>query len=62
MKNSNLPYVDLLEEHLKDYAKYKIDVDEYIKQYYLGHYNPRGNFFHAWAMKDALVKILNPKP
>jgi len=62
MNKSNLPYVDLLEEHLKDYAKYKIDVDEYIKQYYIGHYNPRGNFFHAWAMKDALVKILNPKP
>jgi len=62
MKRSKLPYIDLLDEHLKDYARYKIDVDEYIKQYYIGHYNPRGNFFHAWAMKDALVKILDPKP
>ena len=62
MKKNNLPYVDLLEEHLKDYARYKVDVDEYIRQYYIGHYNPRGNFFHAWAIKDALVKILNPKP
>lgn len=62
MKQSKLPYVDLLETHMADFAKYKINVDEYLKQYYIGHYNPRGNFFHAWAIKDALVKILDPKP
>jgi len=51
-----------MEEHLKDYAKYKISVEEYLKQYYIGHYNPRGNFFLAWALKDKLVETLNPKP
>jgi len=62
MKKQGLPYVDLLEAHMVDFAKYRIDVDEYLKQYYIGHYNPRGNFFHAWAMKDALVEMLDPKP
>ena len=62
MKEKGLPYVDLLEAHMADFAKYRIDVDGYLKQYYIGHYNPRGNFFHAWAMKDALVEMLNPKP
>ena len=62
MDQKGLPYVDLLEAHRVDFEKYKIDIDDYLKQYYIGHYNPRGNFFHAWAMKDGLVKILDPKP
>ena len=47
-----LPYVDLMEKHLEDY----------LKQYFIGHYNPKGNLFHAWALKDKLVEKLNPKP
>ncbi|RLD09240.1 MAG: hypothetical protein DRI44_08890, partial [Chlamydiae bacterium] len=62
MKEKKLPYVDLMDAHVKDYAKYKISVEDYLKQYYIGHYNPRGNFFHAWAIKDKLVEMLNPKP
>ena len=62
MKKKKLPYVDLMDAHQKDYAKYKLSVEEYLKQYFIGHYNPRGNFFHAWALKDKLVEMLNPKP
>jgi len=62
MKKKKLPYVDLMDAHLEDYAKYKISVEDYLKQYFIGHYNPRGNFFHAWALKNKLVETLNPKP
>ncbi len=62
MKKKKLPYVDLMDAHLEDYAKYKMSVEDYLKQYYIGHYNPRGNFFHAWALKNKLAKMLNPKP
>ncbi len=62
MKKKKLPYVDLMEAHQKDYAKYKLSVEEYLKQYYIGHYNPLGNFFHAWALKNKLVELLDPKP
>jgi len=62
LDEKGLPYVDLLAAHLADFAKYKVDVDEYAKQYWIGHYNPRGNFFQAYAVKDRLVQMLDPKP
>jgi hypothetical protein len=27
-----------------------------------GHYNPRGNHVHAYALKDTLLEVLDPKP
>jgi hypothetical protein len=65
--NSNqIPYVDLLELHQKDFAQRKLTIDEYCdlywNLYWIGHYNPRGNFFTAWAIKDAMVSMLVPKP
>ena len=30
--------------------------------YYIGHYKPRGNHFFAFAVKDAIVEWLEPKP
>ncbi len=62
MKKKKLPMVDLMEAHKKDFAKYKLSVEDYLKQYYIGHYNPHGNFFHAWALKNKLVEMLKPKP
>ncbi|MEN8155774.1 MAG: hypothetical protein ABFS10_02395 [Bacteroidota bacterium] len=62
MEERGLPYVDLMQRHLIDYQKYKCSTVEYLEQYFIGHYNPRGNFFHAWSIKDDLVKMLEPKP
>ena len=31
-------------------------------RYYIGHYNPRGNHFFAFAVKDEVVEWLEPKP
>jgi len=62
LDNRKLPYVDLMSAHLRDFAQFKIPVDEYINRYWIGHYNPRGNFFQAFTIKDKLVEGLDPKP
>ena len=62
LNEKSLPYVDLLEAHMADFKKYKINVDDYAGQYWIGHYSPRGNFFQAYAIKDKLVEMLDPKP
>ena len=62
IQRERLPYVDLLQAHAADYAKFRGSIDEYVARYFIGHYNPLGNFFCAFAMKDKLVSMLNPKP
>ena len=57
-----LPVVDLMEAHASDAAKSSGDPSEALKRYFIGHYNPLGNHFCAFAIKDALVKLLDPKP
>ena len=51
-----------MEAHRRDFAQFNLTVDEYIRRYWIGHYNPRGNFFQAFAIKDKLVELLDPKP
>jgi len=62
LKRENLPHVDLLAKHEEEYARFKGSVEQYLAQYYIGHYNPRGNFFTAMAIKPKLVEMLDPKP
>ena len=33
------------EVHLRDFKKYSMPFEEYMKVYFIGHYNPRGNHF-----------------
>jgi hypothetical protein len=39
-----------------------MELKAYLNQYFIGHYNPMGNFFCAYAIKDRLVDMLQPKP
>ena len=55
-------YFDMNEVHLRDFKKYSVPFDEYMKEYFIGHYNPRGNHFFAYSVKDTVVKWLDPKP
>jgi len=55
-------YFDMNEVHLQDFKKYNIPFDEYRKLYFIGHYNPHGNHFFAYSIKDTAVKWLDPKP
>lgn len=65
LKDAKLQYVDLLQAHAADAAQFKGTPEEALARYFVGrfgHYNPLGNHFCAFAMKDALVRLLDPKP
>ena len=62
MSGKGLPVVDLMQAHEADFARFNIGLAEYLGRYFIGHYNPLGNFFTALALKDKLVEVLEPKP
>jgi hypothetical protein len=62
IRKRELPFVDLAEAHEADFAHYKGELKDYLAQYFIGHYNPRGNFFCATRIKAKLVEMLDPKP
>jgi len=62
MDRRRLPYVDLLKAHAADYARFTPGIDPYIGRYFIGHYNPLGNHFCAFAIKQQVVRMLQPPP
>jgi hypothetical protein len=48
--------------HQEDYKVFKLSVEDYMQRYFIGHYNPAGNHFFAFSIKDTIVKWLDPKP
>lgn len=63
LKSRKHPVIDLFEAHVSEHGtKYRIGFRDYLEQFFIGHYNPRGNFFCAMAIKDTLVSLLEPKP
>lgn len=62
LQRKRLPYVDTMEAHVADYARFKISPDGYFQPFFSGHYTPMGNLFQANAILPQLLKMLNPKP
>ena len=62
LKKEKLDYVDLLEAHAADYKAFDLTPEEYVKRFYVGHYNPDGNAFTARAIREAVVRLLDPPP
>ena len=62
LEEKGLPFVDLMAAHRKEFMRTDLSVNEYIRRYYIGHYNPMGNHFTAFAIKNNLVEMLEPKP
>jgi len=65
------PYVDALQAAAAEYHdNFKCSIDEFIARHYIGragaqvfgHYNSYGNFWYAFAVRQALVDWLDPKP
>lgn len=65
--------VDFLEEkrfqvfdmnlvHVEDYKAFNLDPGAYLQRYFIGHYNPSGNHFFAYSLRDRVVDWLEPKP
>ncbi len=61
LAESQIEFVDTLHEHTQEFSTYRVTPEEYAGRYYIGHYNPRGNHFFAFAVKDAILAWLNPK-
>ncbi|HEY3761489.1 MAG TPA: hypothetical protein VGN23_07055 [Verrucomicrobiae bacterium] len=57
-----LPTVDLAKAHQAGFMHFKGDLKDYLTQYFIGHYNPSGNFFCANAIMAKLAEMLDPKP
>lgn len=57
-----IPYVDTVLKHVAEHRQFQMDAKAYVDRYYIGHYNPTGNHFFAYAVKDELVNWLDPKP
>jgi hypothetical protein len=53
---------DMNEVHLRDYRRSQLPYGDYMKQFFIGHYNPRGNHFFAYSIKGKVVEWLDPKP
>jgi hypothetical protein len=62
LNNEKFDYFDMNEVQLRDFTRYRIPFEEYRKLYFIGHYNPRGNHFFAYSIKDKIVAWLDPKP
>ena len=62
LKGGGFNYFDMNEVHLNDFKDYNLSFEDYRKRYFIGHYNPRGNHFFAYAIKDTVVDWLEPKP
>jgi hypothetical protein len=53
---------DMNEVHLRDYRRSQLPYGDYLKQYFISHYNPRGNHFFAYSMRRKVVEWLDPRP
>jgi hypothetical protein len=62
LKQRSFNYFDMNEVHLADFKKFNLSWEDYLKRYFIGHYNPTGNHFFAFSIKDKIVQWLDPKP
>jgi hypothetical protein len=62
LKAEKVTYFDMNEVHLRDFEASKLPYADYMKQFFIGHYNPRGNHFFAHAIRGKVVGWLDPKP
>jgi hypothetical protein len=62
LRDQGIQFVDVLEKHRADFLAFHVAPRAYVDRYYIGHYNPLGNHFFAFAIKDAVVGWLDPRP
>jgi len=62
INEKELRLFDMNQVHVEDYKKFNLSWEEYMKRYFIGHYNPSGNHFFAYSIKDEIVDWLDPNP
>ena len=58
----DVPVIDTMPYFKKDFMAYRLSPEDYCKRIYIGHFNPAGNHFFAYAIKDDLIALLRPVP
>jgi hypothetical protein len=62
LKDKPYPVLDMRDAFRREFAQFKGDAQAFLGRYYNGHHSPAGNFFTAWALRDTLVRWLDPAP
>lgn len=62
LKQNSINHIDFNLMHVEDFKNFNLNVDDYFKRYFIGHYSPAGNHFFAYSIKDKVVEWLDPKP
>lgn len=62
LTDAGIPFADVMESHVREFSEFALGVDDYLARYCIPHYNPRGNQFFAFAVRDAIVRWLDPPP
>jgi len=62
LEEKGFNYFDMNLVHVEDYKNFKLSIADYYKRYFIGHYNPSGNHFFAYSLKERVVEWLDPKP
>ena len=62
LKGQPYPVIDVRDVFRAAYQGSRLDPRAFLAPYYNGHHSPLGNFATAWAIKDKLVTLMNPRP
>ncbi len=62
LQANDVTYFDMNEAQLRDFTKYNMSWSDYLDEFFVGHYNPRGNHLFAFSIKHLVVGWLDPKP
>jgi len=62
LSENDVNYIDMNLVHVEDFKCFSLSINDYFKRYFIGHYNPAGNHFFAYSIKDRIVDWLDPKP
>lgn len=62
LRAGGFDYSDMLDHHARDWRQFNLSPGEYMRRYCIPHYNPLGNHFTAYSIKDAVAAWLDPGP
>lgn len=70
LEDRGILYVDFLKKKANAFKDYNLSLEQFLERFYIeragaqvfGHYRPYGNFWFAFALREALVNWLDPKP
>jgi hypothetical protein len=62
LNENGIKYIDMNLVHVEDFRSFNLGINDYFKRYFIGHYNPAGNHFFAYSIKDRIVGWLDPEP